>query len=175
MRYVIISVVNQAAGDFNNNLRKEVFDKFNVKSSKLPAHFTIKSPFEADDIKQLEDTLDDFTSKHKSENYKIEGYNHFDDRVIYMDVKVNKSFKLLHDNLIKELDNIPYIHFSNHDGIKKIFHVTISSKKIKNIFDELWDYVNKIPCDFECVFDNISIFKWQNNNWVLHKKYLFYK
>ena len=34
----------------NANLRKEVFEKFGAKSSKLPAHFTIKSPFEADDI-----------------------------------------------------------------------------------------------------------------------------
>ncbi|ETJ38248.1 hypothetical protein Q604_UNBC07620G0001, partial [human gut metagenome] len=50
MRYVIVSVVKGPAGNFNNNLRKEVFEKLGAKSSKLPAHFTIKAPFEADDI-----------------------------------------------------------------------------------------------------------------------------
>ena len=55
MRYVIVSVVKGKAGNFNNNLRKEVFQKFNAKSSKLPAHFTIKAPFEYDDIEELED------------------------------------------------------------------------------------------------------------------------
>ena len=48
MRYVVVSVVKGEAGNFNNNLRKEVYEKFNAKSSKLPAHFTIKSPFETD-------------------------------------------------------------------------------------------------------------------------------
>ncbi len=36
MRYVIVSVIKGEAGDFNNNLRKEVYDKFKAKSSKLP-------------------------------------------------------------------------------------------------------------------------------------------
>ena len=54
MRYVVVSVVKGEAGNFNNNLRKEVYEKFNAKSSKLPAHFTIKSPFETDNIVQLE-------------------------------------------------------------------------------------------------------------------------
>ena len=36
MRYVIVSVVKGKAGDFNNNLRREVFQKLGAKSSKLP-------------------------------------------------------------------------------------------------------------------------------------------
>ena len=53
MRYVIVSVVKGSAGKFNNNLRKEVFEKFQAKSSKLPAHFTIKAPFECEDINEF--------------------------------------------------------------------------------------------------------------------------
>ena len=48
MRYVIVCVLKGEAGDFNNNLRKDILKKFNAKSSKLPAHFTIKAPFEYD-------------------------------------------------------------------------------------------------------------------------------
>ena len=48
MRYVVVSVVKGEAGDFNNKLRKDIFNKFKAKSSKLPAHFTIKAPFEYD-------------------------------------------------------------------------------------------------------------------------------
>ena len=43
MRYVIVSVVKGEAGEFNNNLRKDIYNKFKAKSSKLPAHFTIKA------------------------------------------------------------------------------------------------------------------------------------
>ena len=39
----------------------------------------------------------------------------------------------LHD-IIEELEKLPYIHFKNHDYKDKVFHVTISSKKIQKIF-----------------------------------------
>ena len=173
MRYVIVSVVKGKAGKFNNNLRKEVFQKFNAKSSKLPPHFTIKAPFEYDDIEELEEVLQNFCKTHKRAPYKIKNYNHFDNRAIYMEVIMSKEGKKFHDDLFDELNKISYINFGEKDGKDKIFHVTISSKKIQKIFDELWDYVNSIPCDFDCEFDNVSIFKWKNNTWILHKEYKF--
>ena len=175
MRYVVVSVVKGEAGNFNNNLRKEVYEKFNAKSSKLPAHFTIKSPFEIDNIVQLENTLDKFSKENYSAPYKIKGYDHFDDRVIFVKVIMSKEGKILHDNLIDSMSSIDYINFDKLDGKNKIFHITISSKKIKNIFNDLLNYVSYIPCDFNCNFDNICIYKWENNTWVLHKEYLLKK
>lgn len=171
MRYVIVSVVKGNAGNFNNNLRKEVYEKFNAKSSKLPAHFTIKSPFETDNIDELEYALNEFCNKTSSSSYKIDGYDHFDDRVIFMKVLMSNEAKSIHDSLIDTINTISYINFNKSDGKDKIFHVTISSKKIKNMFNVLWDYVNSIPCKFDCKFDNISIYKWENNTWILHKEY----
>lgn len=172
MRYVIISVVKGSAGEFNNKLRKELFSKFKVKSSKLPAHFTIKSPFEYNGcISDLEECINNFCKYENPEGYTIEGYNHFDNRVIYMDVNMSDKGKALHDKLVDKLDKIPYINFTEIDGKNKIFHVTLSSKKIQSIYDILWDYINKYKCNFNCKFDNISIYKWENNTWVLHKEY----
>lgn len=174
MRYVIVSVVKGNAGDFNNNLRKEVFEKFKAKSSKLPAHFTIKAPFESDDINDLESILDNFSKSYNSSEYKIKGYDHFDDRVIFMKVLMSDEGKIIHDKLIDDLNKINYLDFSKEDGKDKVFHVTISSKKIRNIFNKLWDYVFLIPCDFDCHFDNICIYKWVDNTWILHKEYSLY-
>lgn len=57
MRYVIVSATKGNAGEFNNKLRKNLFEKFGAKSSKLPPHFTIKSPFESKDLSSLENML----------------------------------------------------------------------------------------------------------------------
>lgn len=174
MRYVIVSVVHGEGGDFNNDLRREIFDKLKAKSSKLPAYFTIKAPFEVEDeIKEIEYILENFTKKYSKTPYKIEGYNHFDDRVIYMDVKMSKEGKEVHDRLIDELSKVSYINFDKKDGKNKIIHVTISSKKIRDIYNELWDYVNEYPCNFNCSFDNVTIYNWQDNTWKLHKEYAF--
>ena len=161
MRYVIVSIVHGAGGEFNNNLRREVFEKFKARSSKLPAHFTIKAPFEVEgEIKEIEDILEDFTKKHSKAPYKI-------------DVKMSKEGKEVHDRLIDELSKVSYINFDKKDGKNKIIHVTISSKKIRNIYNDLWEYVNEYPCKFNCSFDNVTIYKWQDNTWKLHKEYVF--
>ena len=173
MRYVIVSVVKGTAGDFNNNLRKDIFKKFKAKSSKLPAHFTIKAPFEYDgDISDLESAIEKVCANVKAASYEIDGYNHFDNRVIYMDVKMSNEGKELHDNIIDEISKLPYIKFTNNDGKDKVFHVTLSSKKIQGIYDQLWDYVNQFSCHFDCIFDNISIYKWQNSTWELYKEFI---
>lgn len=46
MRYVVVTVADGEAGVFNKKLSAEAFEKFKVKSSKLPAHITLKAPFE---------------------------------------------------------------------------------------------------------------------------------
>lgn len=65
-----------------------------------------------------------------------------------MKVIMSKEGKILHDNLIDSMSSIDYINFDKLDGKNKIFHITISSKKIKNIFNDLLNYVSYIPCDF---------------------------
>lgn len=147
MRYVIVCVVKGEAGNFNDEMRKDIFEKFKAKSSKLPAHFTIKAPFEYDkSIKDLEDALYKFSKKEKKAEFKMNKYNHFDDRVIYMNVNMSNEGKVL--------------------------HVTLTSKKVPPIYNEVWEYVNKYSFNFNCYFDNISIFKWVDNNWKLHKEFL---
>lgn len=173
MRYVIVSVIKGEAGNFNNKLRKEVYEIFKAKSSKLPAHFTIKSPFEEEDIKSLEEVLETFVKNNKKANYILNGYDHFDDRVIFMKVNMSDEAKKLHDKLIDELSKINYINFTEKDGKNKIFHVTVSSKKIQKIYKDLWNYVNQFPFKFHREFDNICIYMWEDNTWKLHKEYFF--
>lgn len=174
MRYVIVCVIKGKAGDFNNNLRKELFNKFKAKSSKLPAHFTIKAPFEHDKgISDLIKVLEDFSENEKAEVFKIDGYDHFDDRVIYMKVAMSDEAKKLHDKLIDTISKIPYIEFDKNDGKDKTFHVTLASKKLKSIFSKVWEYIQKYPCEFHCSFNNVTIYKWEEGTWKVYSEFTF--
>jgi 2'-5' RNA ligase len=172
MRYVIVSVVKGEAGEFNNSLRKDVFSRFGAKSSKLPAHFTIKAPFEYEgDISALEKGLENFSKQNYKATYKLESFDHFGDRVIYMKVNMSKEGKEVHDKIIDILDSQPYISFDKKDGKNKIFHVTVASKMLDRIYTEVWEYVSTKHFSFQCEFNNIAIYKWKDNTWVLHKEY----
>ncbi|MDO5518724.1 MAG: 2'-5' RNA ligase family protein [Clostridium sp.] len=172
MRYVIVCVVEGEAGEYNHALKKGILDKWKIKSSKLPAHFTIKAPFEYDgDIYELEDLLETFCKREKAGSFRLEGYDHFDKRVIYMKVNMSEQGKLVHDRLIDEMMNVPYLDFMRHDGKDKIFHVTVASKKLTPVYEEVWNYVHNYPYQFECYFNNICIYEWQQNTWKLHRYY----
>lgn len=174
MRYVIVCVVKGAAGDFNNNLRKELLKNLNAKSSKLPAHFTIKGPFEYNgEISELNDVLERFTKTVKAEPFTIEGYDHFDDRVVYMKVNMSQEAKVVHDMLIDNMSTISYINFENKDGKDKIIHVTLASKKLKPLYNKVWDYVQQYPCKFQCFFDNVTIYRWEEETWKVYREFKF--
>lgn len=172
MRYVVVCVIKGKAGEFNNHLRKEVWEKLGAKSSKLPAHFTIKAPFEYDEtLKELENVLEEFTKKENAQPFRIDGYGHFDNRVVYMDVNMSKQAKELHDRLIDAMGEVPYIDFDRKDGKDKTFHITVASKRIQPIYKKLWEYVKDYPCQFGCYFDNISIYKWETYTWKLYREF----
>ena len=174
MRYVIVCVVKGEAGDFNNNLRKELLEKLNAKSSKLPAHFTIKAPFEyMGEITELNEILEDFSNNAKAEPFTINGYDHFDDRVVYMKVNMSKEAKDIHDSLIDKMSTVSYIEFEDKDGKDKTFHVTLASKKLKPIYHKVWEYVQKYSCEFQCSFDNVTIYQWQEGTWKVYKEFTF--
>ena len=136
MRYVAVCVVKGKAGDFNNSLRKDLLEKFNTKSSKLPAHFTINAPFEDEgEITELNNVLKDFSGSEKATPYMINGYDHFGDRVVYMKVNMSKEAKAVHDRLIDKMSEVPYIEFEKKDGKDKTFHVTLASKKLKPLYN----------------------------------------
>lgn len=170
MRYVIVADVRGKAGEMNNALRQEVREKLGAKSSTLPAHFTIKAPFEYNgSIEDLKEILRKFAKNEKAEAYQVKGYNHFDRRVIYMDMKMSKEAKAVHDRLMDILEEFSYIQCNKKDGKDKNFHITVSSKKIEPIYDQLWEYVHRYPCYFDCLFDNISLYRWEETKWILEE------
>lgn len=175
MRYVIVSIVKGSGGAFNNNMRKDIYEKFKVKSSKLPAHFTIKAPFEYDkDISELEHDIENFCRRNKKTSYIMDKYNHFDQRVIYMNVNMSEEGQGVHDELIAVFDKFSYINFKENEGKNKIFHVTLSSRKLSSIYNDVWKYVNNYPFNFKCYFDNVCIYRWEDYTWKLHREFSFY-
>lgn len=176
MRYVVVCVVKGEAGEFNNNLRKDLFEKFKARSSKLPAHFTINAPFEYHgEVTELNKVLKDFSENEKSTPFIIKGYDHFGDRVVYMKVDMSTESKAVHDRLIGKMSAVPYIEFEEKDGKNKIFHITLASKKLKPLYHKVWEYVNQYPCEFQCSFDNITIYNWDEGTWKLYREFKFKK
>lgn len=170
-KYVLVCTIEREVLTFHKELTNDICYKFNKRPQKLPAHFTIKAPFETEKIEDMIKVLDEFSKVKNKAPIKIDGFGKFREDVVYMNIEVSSEAKKIYDELIDELTKIPWIEFKPNEGKNKVLHCTIVSRRIQDRFKEIWEYVNQYKCDFESYFDNISLYKWENNTWILYKKF----
>ena len=141
MRYVVVTVADGEAGVVNKKLSAEAFEKFKVKSSKLPAHITLKAPFETEEpIEVLEEAIEKYIKDKKAIPYEIKGFEHFDNRVIYMNVIENKEMRDFHKGFVKSLKEMLLDIHSQHQ--------TYSYMASKNHIFLLDSYITKKSPEF---------------------------
>lgn len=172
-RYVIVCLIKGEALEFHERLVSAVCGKFNVKPQKLPGHFTIKAPFETEDIKPAEKAAEEFVNSNNKQEASIEGFGHFRDSVVFMKINMSKEGIKVHDNFIEKLKSIPDLEWKANEGREKVFHCTVVTRIRDYKFKDIWDYVNKYndKAYFKIYFDNITILIWNRDKWVTYKEY----
>jgi 2'-5' RNA ligase len=175
MRYVIVYLIEGEALKFHEKLTNDICSRFNVKRQRLPAHFTIKAPFETEEIDELEKLTEEFCLDNKVADIKIQDFGHFQKNVVYMDVLPSSEAIKVHDNYIDLIQTLPWLEWKSNEGKGRIFHCTLISKIPYGVFADIWAYIVKINCSFKLSFDNISILLWEKDKWNLYKQYKFKK
>lgn len=150
-------------------------DRFNcVVALKSPAHITLIQPFWLEESREPEllQTFRSFTSDSDEMNIGLDGFSHFTNRVLFVNVKEDHSL----DEIKKQVE----IHFINSFGdvIKKddrAFHphITIANRDLKpNDFLKAWEHFSKK--DFTTTFRTrtVSLLKLTPARWtVIEQKY----
>lgn len=173
MRYVIVCLIKGDALNFHEGLVSDICDRFKVKRQRLPAHFTIKAPFERDNIRDLEELTEKFCSERQTADIKLDGFGRFREDVVFMHVKPSKEAEAVHDEYIDILKTVKWLDWKRNEGKGRIFHCTIVSKIPNGKFKDIWNYTSNFSCYFETVFNNISILRWEKDRWVTHKEFKF--
>lgn len=163
-------------GEFCNyydKLLREISSKFNLenllKKSRIP-HITFKSPFETASYTNIEDIINNFCNTKFTLNFKINDFGLFDREVIYFKVFASDETRLVVGSLLDCLKNIPNIRFDKYDDKNKELHITLSkNRETTKKFDDVWKYVSSLnPC-FILPFDNITMFRKEQDKTKIHK------
>lgn len=170
MRYVIVCLIKGEALNFHEELVDNICSQFNVKRQKLPAHFTIKAPFETTNIEEIEKLTEEFCENHSSYSIKIRDFGHFRDSVVFMDIIPAKDAVRVHDEYIDALKSVKWLEWKRNEGKGRVFHCTLVSKLPPEKFQPIWNYVSSLSCDFDNSFDNISILRWEKDRWVTYRE-----
>jgi 2'-5' RNA ligase len=153
---------------FNYMREKEVelFKKFGLEAGlKQPPHITIKPPFEAEDLELHFKYIEKLAKEIDPFEISIKGFNHFGNKVIYLDVMHNEKLFALNKKITLDL------HESKDE---MIFHSTIAYSDINNKeFQEAYDMMIKKPTpEFKFKFNKIGLFYKlsSDSGWIILKK-----
>lgn len=159
--------------DYYNNLLREISSRFNLedllKKSRIP-HITFKSPFETNNYTLVEEIVSRFCDGKFPHNFKIDDFGLFDREVIYFRVFASSKTRQAIGNLLKCLQTIPNISFDKYDNKNKELHITLAkNRETSKSFDDIWKYVSSLNPYFILPFDNITMFRKEENKTKVHK------
>lgn len=176
MKYSIVYLLGGEAKKYQENLMKDISERFNVQNlnEKIMPHITFKSPFRTDDISDLEKRLDKFTRKNKSSEISINGFGSFNEEVLYLNVEFSERAKKTFRRLNKKISDLDYIDFNEYDNLEDNFHSTLAITENRNKFNKIKNYLedNYNP-GFDLDFDNIAVIKKHElkREWEIDKIY----
>lgn len=173
MRYVIVCLIKGDALKFHENLVQDVCRRYTVSRQRLPAHFTLKAPFETDQIVEVEELIRDFCANRPKTRIGIEGFDHFREDVVFMDIKPSNAAMETCNDFVDVLKGVPWLEWKRNEGRNKRLHCTIVTKIPNDKYYDIWNYVREHQCSFDTYFDNISILKWDINRWVTYREFNF--
>ena len=142
---------------------KERFDAGHALNA--PAHMTLIPPFRAteNEVKSFARDLKDFLTHQKLTPLSLSGFDHFGNRVIFVDVEKNPDWH----HLQKELYRIFQKHFPRQAKTNRFHpHFTIAFRDLQPaIFPEAWKYFSHLPYQASFQPSGVDILRHRNKRW----------
>lgn len=123
----------------------DVARKFRVKgiTRKRPVpHITLFGPFTTRNQKKLVSSVVSAGKKYDLVPFKIKGFNHFRNEVIFLDIEPSNKLKKLRRDLAKGLLKISRTK-SFDKSFNFSFHATVAFKDIRRKFSKIWNYIKQ--------------------------------
>jgi 2'-5' RNA ligase len=162
-------------------ITKDIATHFKIKnvSTRLVPHITLKAPFNLriEDSAQLENILTKFAEDpivlHTQRQYRIEGFGHFDSRVIHARVH-DIDIRGLTVPLCEQLAARLHIPTSKHEPITTP-HITLAKNDISAHWQDILVYLNSIYGDLSLIgqLDSLSLLELRKDGWKVIKKFRF--
>ena len=172
MRHILVHLIRGEAKKKHEAITRDLVEKYDAFPihDRIVPHLTLKRWFEldAEGMQNLYDTIDTFVASLTQSDYKLSGFGHFNEDVIYVDAKPSPEMASTTRDLTKILHGVKGMTFDEFDVMEPEFHATLVMRLLKPFdYTQIWEYLNKEEVfDFNMKFDNIAILKKVDNKWV---------
>lgn len=134
-------------GDLQGYLKAiayDIADEFGVQSAVDPRpvpHITLFGPYDTDRGTEARAAVRDVCSQFDLVPFRLNGFGHFRNDVIYVDIEPSPELRQLRRQLAARLRPI-CTEYQPYDVSKHYrFHITVAKNDIEQEFEEIWSYV----------------------------------
>lgn len=173
MRYFVGHLLEGDVEAWHTAITNTLAEKFNTwKIQEIcPSHITIFSEFETENIEAVSKTIDTVLSNARTGKYSISAFDYFDDRVVFAKIDPDTETISLVQRLREQLEKIPDIPKDKYVTWKP--HATVAFRLSPKEITAIWNYVTTLEKpNFTAPFDNITVFRFENEKWVVEKKFV---
>jgi 2'-5' RNA ligase len=166
--YFIAVICPGATGEKIQQAKRWMRDHFGSSHAlKSPAHITLVPPFWFASIREPEllDSFQQFRSPVNELEISLDGFGHFDKRVLYVVVKDNSGLHLLQQAILEHAMTYFGDHIKKED---RSFHphITIATRDIKpGDFDKAWEHFAGKKMDETFQARTISLLRLDAGSW----------
>jgi 2'-5' RNA ligase len=144
-------------------------DGIKFLGSLLPAHVSLKQPFEFEDMSSLEEWFESFSREIKPFRIDLERvyYNEWEQHAIVgFEVLEIPILRSLHNRINNELNGLVRDPSASHDGDDYRFHLTVELGKVKetNPFKQFYDSLPEIQVDLSFTAEQIALFFYDDGS-----------
>jgi len=175
-KYFIAIVPPEAILSEIKNIKEYVSKHYNSHGAlQSPAHITLHMPFvwEEEKEEKLLDCLNGF-SFEDSPLIKLNNFNSFEPRVVFINVEKDETLFLLQQKLVLHVKKTLNL-FNQSDNLRGFHpHITIAFRDLKKqIFYKLWDEFKSkgFKTAFNC--NQLALLKKGKLNWEIYKQFKF--
>lgn len=112
-----------------------------ITHKRVVPHISFVGPFKTKNEKRVVSRFLAVCKKYEWVNFYLKGFDHFENRVIYVDVHPSSKMEEFRTDLFHSLESD--IYTVDTDFVKPFaFHSTIAFKDIQNKFEKIWGYIN---------------------------------
>jgi 2'-5' RNA ligase len=121
-------------------LKNSISRNFHVTGRKIVPHITLVGPLQTYNEKLLVDTVKQVCKKYELVKFKLDGFDSFENSVIYVRIKPSEELKKLRLELAEKLEK--FCDLSAFDKQKHFtFHATLVMNDIQRKFKHIWEYL----------------------------------
>lgn len=152
-------------------------EQYNCKAPlRSPAHITLQMPFlwSPEKEKYLTDQLSSFAQSQNPFELELHGFNHFEPRVIYVDVVNNPPLRVMQKVMAKHLKLELGIFNADYKGRGFHPHMTVAFRDLKKpLFFQAWEEFKIKAFDASFAVNSFWLLKHDGKQWQPLREFSF--